>query len=256
MDATTVNIETITPRGAPAFATPSPPESCILSSSSEHLPPSSMQPNLETVEQQQQQQQQRRVTVTTSRSITKTTPSSTVLADRTNPSPFTMNTSDHSENPQTNGTTTNMSMYQSTTATENKPQHMSTNSGQREEIVNHPSQHTVDHPPPMTSTVSSGGTTAFPSLPPCASTDQIGGNGSGGSLQRNKRPTRDRVLRMLSDALMRRSLTMVSEIVGIHVFKNYFFSSFYSFLFILFSLNVASQCVFLTSVFIVIFLSF
>ncbi len=54
-------------------------------------------------------------------------------------------------------------------------------------------------PPTVTATESSC-TTAFPSLPPC----QNEGN------HICNRPTRDRVLRMLSNALMRRSLTMVS----------------------------------------------
>lgn len=62
-------------------------------------------------------------------------------------------------------------------------------------------------PPTVAPTISSC-TTAFPSLPP------LEGNGSGGALTQHqlkgKRPTRDRVLRKLSDALMRRSLTMVS----------------------------------------------
>ncbi len=62
-------------------------------------------------------------------------------------------------------------------------------------------------PPTVAPTISSC-TTAFPSLPPLES------NGSGGALTqqqlKGKRPTRDRVLRKLSDALMRRSLTMVS----------------------------------------------
>lgn len=93
--------------------------------------------------------------------------------------------------------------------------------------------------PPSTATgspIDSGSPTDFPSLPPfekaeydgggaVVSSDDGGGgggsdcNGNGGSneynggiftLERNKRPTRDRVLRTLSDALMRRSLTMVS----------------------------------------------
>lgn len=79
---------------------------------------------------------------------------------------------------------------------------------------------TVPSPPTVTATETSC-TTAFPSLPPCH--DQRGG------LQQaqNIRPTRDRVLRTLSNALMRKSLTMVSlqmfsffNIMILHVHAN------------------------------------
>eukprot|EP00551_Chaetoceros_affinis_P012138 CAMPEP_0203662806 /NCGR_PEP_ID=MMETSP0090-20130426/637_1 /ASSEMBLY_ACC=CAM_ASM_001088 /TAXON_ID=426623 /ORGANISM="Chaetoceros affinis, Strain CCMP159" /LENGTH=1026 /DNA_ID=CAMNT_0050525641 /DNA_START=552 /DNA_END=3632 /DNA_ORIENTATION=- len=226
MDTTTVNLDTIASRGAhsPAFATPSPPESCILSNSSEHLPPpESMQPNenghLEKQQQQQQEhrhQQHRRVTLTLTEA-TATPPSapespSAAIVTRQNPSPpSTMNSSNgghHSADVQASSTETNSTDIGATSAT--KPQHMSASSergdghghghGHGHEIA-HPQQKNIDHPPPpIASTVSTVGTTTFPSLPPASSTDQS---------NRNKRPTRDRVLRKLSDALMRRSLTMI-----------------------------------------------
>mmetsp|Transcript_30071 Transcript_30071/g.34956 ORF Transcript_30071/g.34956 Transcript_30071/m.34956 type:complete len:1067 (-) Transcript_30071:67-3267(-) len=109
---------------------------------------------------------------------------------------------------------------------------------QHANVPNHSIQYTASAPqntsdsetsPAVVGTVTSNATntTAFPALPLCSKPPACHGNGNAGlngngpgggdgggngghmGSQRNKRPTRDRALRKLSDALMRRSLTMI-----------------------------------------------
>lgn len=215
METATVHIQNISSRGTPVLATPSPspPESCVSNiGSSEHLsePKNPKEPFLGVPMNMNN-------TGSSSSSLPQTTSITMTAATTTASTTASTNT---------------------TTTAETTPQHLGNHNHHHHHHENAPKYHQpldphaqddIVTPPTVTTTVSSSCTTAFPSLPPYnkvsdssdgggdgdtgehgARTGKGAGGGAGGSQPlRNKRPTRDRVLRKLSDALMRRSLTKI-----------------------------------------------
>lgn len=196
---TTTHIHSNHKRGSPALATPSPPESCESDSSDHPLPEQpishSMQPIPETTVATNNHLNNSNNNSNRMQALSTSTPPAVALPTPSSKTTFTSSPNSYRDNHDNIG---DSSSHQETSESRSSPMD--------EQAV---SQKDADTNPPTVAATETSFTTAFPSLP--SFINKTGDcNGTGNGFQRNKRPTRDRVLRTLSDALMRRSLTMVS----------------------------------------------